>query len=116
MRKAGGIIALIAGIFAVFAALVTGFVGGLGAAFEAEGANLVISLFWGGLFTSFAVIVLGAVAMNASGRAPGVLLIAVALVGAIIGGTFVAICMVLALIGGILALFGPSRNVHADAV
>ena len=103
MRKAGGIVGLIAGIFGVIAAVATLFFGGLGSAFEAEGAETVVGLGWGGLVFSFLTIVLGAVAMGAKGRIPGVLLIICAVAGAILGGTIVAICMALAAVGGILA-------------
>lgn len=106
MRKAGGIIALIGGIFAVLAALFTLVVGGAGKAFDANGADTVLMLGWGGVVFSFLTIVLGAVCMGAKSRWPGVLLIICALAGAILGGTFVALFMVLALAGGILALFG----------
>lgn len=106
MRKAGGIIALIAGIFAVIAALFTLFVGGAGKAFETKGAETVVMLGWGGVAFSFLTIVLGAVCMGATSRLPGVLLIICAVAGAILGGTFVALFMALALVGGIIALFG----------
>ena len=53
MKKAGGIIALIAGIFGVLAAIFTLFVGGAGVAFEAEGADTIIELGWGGVLFSF---------------------------------------------------------------
>lgn len=110
MRKAGGIIALIAGIFGVLAAFFTLMVGGVGGAFEAEGAGTVIGLGWGGVIFSFLTIVFGAVTMNAGSRLPGVLLIITAIAGAILGGTFVALFMTLALLGGILALFGSNRR------
>lgn len=106
MRKAGGIIALIAGIFGVIAAFATLMIGGMGAAFEANNAQLVVNLGWGGVAFSFFTIVLGAVAMGARSRLPGVLLILCALAGAVLGGTLVAIFMALALVGGVLALFG----------
>ncbi|WNJ89130.1 hypothetical protein [Bosea sp. 685] len=106
MKKAGGIIALVAGIFAVIAAFATLLIGGLGSAVEAKDAKTVIMLGWGGVGFSFLTIVLGAVCMGASSRIPGVLLIICALAGAVLGGTFVAIFMALAFIGGILALFG----------
>jgi hypothetical protein len=110
MKKAGGIIALIAGIFGVFAAGVTLFLGGVTTAMEAEGASTVVGLGWGGVAFSFLTIVLGAVAMGAKGRLPGVLLIIAALCGAVLGGTLVAVFMALALIGGILALFGNKAS------
>jgi len=110
MRKAGGIIALIAGIFGIFAAIATLFVGGMGAAFEAEGADTVVGLGWGGVVFSFLVIILGAVCMGAKSKIPGVLLIIASIFGAVLGGTLVALFMVLALIGGILALFGEKKG------
>lgn len=106
MKKAGGIIALIAGIFAVIAAFATLMLGGVGSAVNAKNAQTVVMLGWGGVLFSFLTIVLGAICMNASSRVPGALLIVCALAGAVLGGTFVAIFMALALIGGILALFG----------
>ena len=85
MRKAGGIVALVAGVFAVGAALFTLLAGGLGGALEAEGAETVIWLGWGGVLFSFLTIVLGAVTIGAKGRVPGILLIVCAIAGAILG-------------------------------
>lgn len=110
MKKAGGIIALIAGIFGVLAAIVTLLFGGIGAGLEADGADIVLWLGLGGMFFSFLTIVFGAVAMSAASRWPGVLLIISSIVGAVLGGTLVAVFMVLALIGGILALFGKAKT------
>ena len=44
MRKSGGIIGIIAGIFALLAAFVTLFIGGLGSAFQAQGASAIVGL------------------------------------------------------------------------
>lgn len=110
MKKAGGIVALIAGVFGVIAAGVTLFTGGIGAVFDAEGADTVIGLGWGGVAFSFLTIVLGAVAMGAKNRIPGILLIVCAVAGAILGGTIVAIFMALAVIGGILAVIPPKET------
>jgi hypothetical protein len=109
MNKAGGIIAIIAGIFAIIAAGITLMVGGIGGAFEAEGATTVVGLGWGGVLFSFLVIVLGAVALGAKTKTPGVMLILCSIAGAIFGGTLVAIFMVLSLIGGILATIGTNK-------
>ncbi len=109
MRKAGGIIAIIAGIFAVFAAGFTLFVGGVGRAFEAEGAGTVIGLGWGGVLFSFLTIVFGAVCLTVEERFVAILLTVCALAGTILGGTFVAVFMALALIGGLLAVFEKSK-------
>lgn len=115
MKTAGGVIALIAGIFGVIAAVVTLFVGGLGSVFEAEGANTVIGLGWGGILFSFLVIVLGAIAIGVKSRIPGILLMITAILGAILGGTWVAVCMALAFIGGVLATIGAGkRKIQSD--
>lgn len=106
MQKAGGIIALVAGVFGVLAALATLMIGGAGSAFDAEGASTVVGLGWGGVFFSFLVIVLGAVAISAKSRKPGAMLIAGSLLGMILGGTLVALFMLLSLVGGILAVVG----------
>lgn len=114
MKKAGGIIAIIAGIFGVLGAGATLFLGGLGAALESEGSDTIVGLGWGGVVFSFAAIVLGAVALGAKGRLPGILLIICAVLGAVLGGTLVAVFMVLALVGGVLAVLGtktPAPNV-----
>jgi len=110
MKKAGGIIALIAGIFGVIAAIVTLTLGGVASAFEASDSGTVVGLGWGGLLFSFTAIILGAVAMNAKSKVPGILLIICAIAGSILGGTFVAIFMVLALIGGILTVIGKKKE------
>lgn len=110
MKKAGGIIALIAGVFGVFAALFTLFFGGLGSAFEAEGADTVISFGWGGLVFSFITIILGAIALSVERKITGVLIIICSIGGAFLGGTFVAVCMGLAVIGGILILVAPNNQ------
>lgn len=106
MKKAGGIIAIIAGVFGVLAAGATLLLGGLASAFEAEGSGTVVGLGWGGVAFSFAVIVLGAIVLGAKGRIPSILLILCSVLGAILGGTLVAVFMVLALIGGVLAVIG----------
>ncbi len=117
MKKAGGIVALIGGVFGTFAALLTllagGFVAGLegaSAALEGEAvdnaaSSLIANFGIMGLIFAFATIILGAVAMGAKTKIPGILLILCAIGGAITGGTFVAVCMALTLVGGILALF-----------
>lgn len=106
MQKAGGILGLIGGIFGTLAALATLMLGGLGDAFRAENAGLVVNLGLGGLAFSFLAIILGAVAIGSTGRTAGVLLMVCAIGGAILGGSLVAICMVLALVGGLLAVIG----------
>jgi hypothetical protein len=115
MRKAGGIIGLIAGVFGVFAAFVTLAVGGMGSAFHADQASTVIYLGWGGLLFAFLTIVLGAVTIAARSKVPGALMIVCSISGAILGGTFVAIFMALSLVGGLLAILGGSNKTPVAA-
>jgi hypothetical protein len=110
MQKAGGIIALIAGVFGVIAAFITLAVGGIASAFEAEEAGEICSLGWGGVLFSFLVIVLGAITLGAKSRKPGCLLMIFSVLGAILGGTLVAIFMGLALVGGIVATLGVKKE------
>jgi hypothetical protein len=116
MQRAGGIVALVAGIFGIFAAIVTLLIGGMGTAFNAQGAATVVGLGWGGVAFSFATIILGAVTIGAKSKVPGIFIIICAIVGAILGGTFVAIFMVLALAGGIIATVGTKTSVPPSAV
>ena len=112
MQKAGGIIALIAGILGFIAAIITLMAGGLVAGLENvsdadNSASTEIGTFGLlGIVFSFLTIIFGAIAMGAKSRIVGYLLIVCAIVGAITGGTFVAVCMVLALAGGIVATIG----------
>jgi uncharacterized protein YecT (DUF1311 family) len=110
MSKAGGVIGLIAGIFGFIAAIITLMVGGLGAAFSANKAGTVVALGWGGILFSFLAIVFAAMTI-VKPKVAGYGLIAVSILGAILGGTFVAICMGLALIGGFLAVVGAPKSV-----
>lgn len=116
MKKAGGIIALIAGIFGIIAAVVTMFIGGVGAALGGEGAKIVIGLGWGGILFSFLTIIFGAIAMNAKSKVPSILLIICAILGIFLGGPFVAVFIVLALVGGILAVLDTKKDVEKKDV
>lgn len=115
MKKAGGIVAIIAGIFAIFAAGATLLIGGMASAFEAEGSGTVVGLGWGGLVFSFATVVLGAIVLGSKSKVPGILLIVSSIAGVILGGTLVAIFMVLALLGGILAIIGTKKQADVFA-
>ena len=65
--------------------------------------HTIVLLGWGGVAFSFLTIVLGATAIGAKGRTPGILIVLCAIAGAVLGGTLVAIFMALAGIGGLLA-------------
>ncbi len=115
MSKAGGILGIIGGIFGIIAAIATLFMGGLGAALEADGAKQMIGFGWGGVLFSFGSIVFGAVAF-AKPKGAGLGLIVTSLAGAVFGGTFVAVCMALSLIGGILAVAGRKKTAETVLV
>lgn len=116
MNKAGGIIAMVAGVFGVIAAIVTLTVGGLGSAFKADNADTVVALGWGGIAFSFLVIVLGAVAIFKP-KGAGIGLIVCSVGGAILGGTIVAVFMVLSLIGGVVCVVGSrQKKENASAI
>ena len=114
MQKAGGIIALIAGIFGFIAAIITLLAGGLVAGLESvsnsgNSASREIGTFGMlGIVFSFLTIIFGAIAIGAKSRISGYVLILCAVVGGLTGGTLVAICMVLALAGGVVATVGVS--------
>lgn len=110
MKTAGGIVALIAGIFGILSAGVTLLVGGIGSAVSANDASTVMGLGWGGVIFSFITIILAAVALGIRNRMPGILLVLNSIAGAILGGTLVAIFMVLSLIGGILVIIGGRKK------
>jgi len=116
MKKAGGIIALIAGIFGVIAALITLFAGGVGGALKSEGAQTVVMLGWGGVLFSFLTIIFGAITIGTKSKTIPILLIVSAILGIVLGGTFVAIFMVLALISGILGYFGVKKELKTSTV
>jgi hypothetical protein len=110
MKTAGGVIALVAGIFSIIAAGITLIMGGVGSAVNADSANTVVGLGWGGIAFSFITIVLAAIALGVRSRIPGILLVISSIAGAVLGGTLVAVFMVLSLIGGILVIIGGGKK------
>ena len=124
MQKPGGIIALIGNFRHAcgFTLIAGGFGRFRGAsaslndtAVDTTASTAIAGFGVMGLICSFATIVLGAIAMGAKSRKPGILLILCAIGGAITGGTFVAVCMVLTLVGGILATLGVKPAAEAEA-
>ena len=113
MVKAGGIIALVAGVFGILAAVATLIIGGIGDAVDADRAETAIALGWGGMLASFIVIVLGAALITTARRWLAVTLLVVSVAGAVVGGTFVAVFMGLSALGGILGWIGAGRH-HAS--
>ena len=105
MRKAGGLVALFAGLYGVVAAIITLIVlGGLGSSTNVD--PMGVSLGWAGLALSFLISILGAVCMRTISQRPVFLLLLCALTGAVISETLVSVCMGAALFGGLLATRG----------
>lgn len=109
MGKAGGILGIIAGVLGLVAGAGTLFLGGLGAAFSANGANTIMGLGWGGIVFSLLTLIYGGIAL-AKPKPGGMGLLLSAVGGAVLGGTFVALAMALALVGGILALAAKTES------
>jgi len=114
MDKAGGIIALIAGVLGIVAGFFTLFVGGIGSAFEAQEADSILDLAWIGIATSMLAVVGGGISL-ARPRGGGMAVVFVSVVGIVYGGSLVAICLALALIGGSLAVLAPAKTGEAEA-
>jgi uncharacterized protein YecT (DUF1311 family) len=113
MYKAGGIIAIIAGIFGIFAAGFTLLFGGVASAFKADGGSTVVALGWGGVVFSFLVIVFGAMSFSKT-RWVGIALILSSIFGIVLGGTLVAVFMCLSMIGGILVVLDTKTKKTAN--
>lgn len=116
MGKAGGIMAIIGGIFGMLAGFATLFLGGLGGAVGAEGAGTVVSFGMAGIGASLLTVVSGGISL-AKPRAGGIGSVVLSLFGIVLGGTFVAVCLALGLIGGILAVLEtpkPDANGNAE--
>ena len=115
MKKSGGIVSLIAGIFGIFASIFTimsgGLVGALETAGEVRGDAIIGMGFWG-ILLSFIVIVFGALALNSGSRRNGFVLMAASVLGVYFGGNLVAICMFLSLIGGLLVTLGTGKKIE----
>lgn len=115
LRKTGGILALIAGVLAIFAAQLMFIVAGI---YGTLNSTSFASLLWSELGTvllSFLTAVLGIISMNASSRTPGVLLVITAILTAVHGGLPVALFMVVALVGAVLILIGDNRFVAGSS-
>lgn len=108
MIKAGGILAIIAGLLGVLAGVVTLFMGGLGAAFSTDGAGMVVGMGWGGILFSLLVVVYGAIAFAAPrAGATGLALSAIACM--VLGGTLVAVLMIMVLIAALMVGLGKPK-------
>lgn len=94
MRKAGGLIGIIAGAFGVLAGVFTLIVGP------------AIFLGWSGIIFSLLCIICGAITMFARTHTPAAYLVLFAILGILLGNLPMVICMAVAFIGGQVAIFG----------
>ncbi|PGC80113.1 DUF4064 domain-containing protein [Bacillus toyonensis] len=77
------VLGLIGGIFGIICAFIALMIGGMGAAFEAEGANTVIGLGWGAVGLSNLGIV-GSVMVKSKAKVGGIMM-TVAAIGGLMG-------------------------------
>jgi general stress protein CsbA len=112
MRRAGGLIALIAGLFSIIPAVCTFFFPKLG---SEDSFDMFLTIIGGlGIFFSFLIIILGAIVLSTKSKIAGILLIPSSIVGGLTSGAFVAIFMILALIGGILVVIEDRKDRNKD--
>ena len=111
MRKAGGRLALFAGLYGVVAAIITLIVlGGLGSSASVDPKGVLLG--WVGLGLSLMMSILGAATIRTSSQGPVFLLLLFALMGAVISETLVSLCMAAAFFNGLLATGGRVSPHH----
>jgi hypothetical protein len=105
MRKAGALLALLAGLYGVLAAIITLIVlGGIGSSASVDPKG--VSLGWAGLVLSCLIIILGAICVRTTSQRPVFLLLLCAFTGAVISETLVSLCMASAFFSGLMATRG----------
>lgn len=107
MHRAGGIIALIAGILSVFSLIFTFFFNAADAVFAgADNAEATAGYLVGGFFVISAVIVLSIIILNTRGRVPAIMLSVICILALFYNwtGGFVSVNLAFALLGGLFAL------------
>ena len=105
MRKAGVLLALLAGLYGALAAIITLIVlGGIGSSASVDPRG--VSLGWAGLVLSFLISILGAISIRTTSQRPVFLLLLCALTGVVISETLVSLCMASAFFSGLLATGG----------
>ncbi|GAB6466590.1 DUF4064 domain-containing protein [Bacillus paranthracis] len=107
-RTAEFVLGLIGGIFGIICAFVALLIGGMGAAFEAEGANTIIGLGWGAVGLSILGIV-GSVMVRGKAKAGGIMMTIAAIGGFICISIFFLLPGVLLLIGGLMGIFRKDK-------
>lgn len=107
-RTAEFVLGLIGGIFGIICAFVALLIGGMGAAFEADGANTVIGLGWGAVALSILGIV-GSVMVRSKAKVGGIMMTVAAIGGFICISLIYLLPGVLLLIGGLMGIFRKDK-------
>lgn len=102
------VLGLIGGIFGILCAFMALMIGGIGAAFEADGANSVIGLGWAAIALSILGIV-GSVMVKSKAKAGGIMMLIAAIGGIICISAFYILPGVLLLIGGLMGVFRKEK-------
>lgn len=107
-RTAEFVLGLIGGIFGILCAFIALFIGGLGSALEADGANTVIGLGWGAVALSVLGIV-GSVMVRSKAKVGGIMMTVAAIGGFICISAIYLLPGVLLLIGGLMGIFRKDK-------
>lgn len=107
-RTAEFVLGLIGGIFGILCAFIALFIGGLGSALEADGANTVIGLGWGAVGLSVLGIV-GSVMVRSKAKVGGIMMTVAAIGGFICISLIYLLPGVLLLIGGLMGIFRKDK-------
>ncbi|MEI5893546.1 DUF4064 domain-containing protein [Bacillus cereus] len=107
-RTAEFVLGLIGGIFGILCAFIALFIGGLGSALEADGANTVIGLGWGAVGLSVLGIV-GSVMVRSKAKVGGIMMTVAAIGGFICISIIYLLPGVLLLIGGLMGIFRKDK-------
>lgn len=102
------VLGLIGGIFGIICAFIALLIGGMGAAFEADGADTVIGLGWGAVALSILGIV-GSVVVKKNAKVGGIMMTVAAIGGFICISLIYILPGVLLLIGGLMGIFRKDK-------
>jgi hypothetical protein len=109
MRTGALVLGIIAGLAGIISAVLALFVGGVGGAFEAEGAGTVVGLGWSALFFSLLGLVGAALSLAKARLAAAIMLVAGVAI-AISVSLFAVIATPLFLIAALLAFLGRHKR------
>lgn len=110
MRRAGGALAVTAGVLGILAAQLMFVLDGMDSTPESKNFVTFVAIELGAVLLSFLTAASGAVSMSVQSKIPGALLIVAAIMAAFLGGPPVALFMAVALAGGVLVLIGDNRQ------